>query len=155
MSEGHGGTLLRDRDRALLGLLPTMDCPAPVQRLAGDMAASSPASGSSPRMRTTLSSSRQTSCAPARRQDGGFSEALWDAQKGRLQSCLQIFVICVGSCEGLISSSINAHSLFNTQQHFIPAWRNTQCTPRIGLTVAQMLRLVVFVTAQRLPQDRA
>ena len=31
--KGMGRTLLRDRDRALLGLLPAMDCPAPVQRL--------------------------------------------------------------------------------------------------------------------------
>ena len=50
--KGMGRTLLRDRARALLGLLPAMDCPAPVQRLDGDMAPSSPASGSSPRMRT-------------------------------------------------------------------------------------------------------
>ena len=69
--KGMGRTLLRDRARALLGLLPAMDCPAPVQRLDGDMAPSSPASGSSPRMRTTLSSSRQTSCAPAHQWKGG------------------------------------------------------------------------------------
>ena len=103
--KGTRRTLLRDWDRTLLGLLPAMGCPAPVQRLDGDMAASSPAAGSSPKMRTTLSSSRQTSCAPARQLEGVSTGARWDVPNCSISSYLQVLVICADSCERSIPCS--------------------------------------------------
>jgi hypothetical protein len=123
--KGTGHTLLRDRDRALLGLLPAMGCPAPVQRLDGDMAASSPASGSSPKMRTTLSSSRQTSCAPAHQSKEVLTEAPWDVQQSSISSYSEVIVICSDSCEVLSPSSINVYSLCCIHQHLNAAWHNT------------------------------